>query len=205
MGGFDYLIANLLREEIESHLGRKIIKKIEKRLFEKYGITITQSMNDFAKFEDILKEIFGGGSRGMVRSILNNLCSFKKNSGRSDSLVTLHDSRITEMVLDMLGDRDYRIILDMLIGKSLVPYEILKKTNIPQASAYRKIDALVQAGLLVEDGKVLSSETGRPAVKLTTLYRGLDMSIVKNQVTAQVKLSQNMLAKSTILYTLYSV
>ena len=32
MGGFDYLIANLLREEIESHLGRKIIKKIEKRL-----------------------------------------------------------------------------------------------------------------------------------------------------------------------------
>ena len=205
MGGFDYLIANLLREEIESHLGKKVIKKIEKRLFEKYGITITQSMNDFAKFEDIFKEIFGGGSRGMVRSILNNLCSFKKNSGRSDSLVTLHDSRITEMVLDMLGDRDYRIILDMLIGKSLVPYEILKKTNIPQASAYRKIDALVQAGLLVEDGKVLSSETGRPAVKLTTLYRGLDMSIVKNQVTAQVKLSQNMLAKSTILYTLYSV
>lgn len=205
MGGFDYLIANLFREEIESYLGKNVTKKVEKRLYEKYGITITQSMNDFEKFDDILKEIFGGGAKGMIRSILNSLCSFKRNAGKKDSLVTIHDPKITEMVLDMLGDRDYRKILDMLIGKSLIPHEILKRTGIPQASAYRKIDALVRAGLLVEDGKVLLSETGRPAIRLTTLYRGLDMNIVKNRVTVEVKLSKNMLYKSTILCTLYSV
>jgi len=60
-----------------------------------------------------------------------------------------------------------------------------------RSPAYRKIDALVRAGLLVEDGNVLQSETGRPAVRLTTLYRGLDMNIIKNRVTVEVKISKN--------------
>jgi hypothetical protein len=37
--------------------------------------------------------------------------------------------------------------------------------------------------LLVEDGKVFLSETGRPAIKITTLYRGQDMKIVKNKIS----------------------
>jgi len=162
------------------------------------------SVEDFAKFDDVLREIFGGGTHGMIRSVLNNFCSLKKNTGRKDSLVTLYDPKITEMVLEMLGDKDYRKILDMLIDKSLTPYEILKRVKIPQASAYRKIEALVNTGLLVEDGKIPGNR-GRHAVKLTTLYRGLDMNIVKNRVTVQVKISRNMLQKSTIFCTQYSV
>ena len=111
---------------------------------------------------------------------------------------------MTETVLEMLGDKDYRKILDLLIDKSLTPYEILKKIKMPQASAYRKIETLVNVGLLVEDEKI-SEYVGRPAIKLTTLYRGLDMSIVKNRVTVQVKISKNMLQKSTILSTQYSI
>lgn len=93
----------------------------------------------------------------------------------------------------------------MLIDQSMIPYEIFDKVDIPQASAYRKIDALVNSGLLVEDGKVPGNSTGRPAVKLATLYRGLDINIVKNKVTVQVKISRDMLQKSTIFSTLYSV
>ncbi|HEY4680254.1 MAG TPA: helix-turn-helix domain-containing protein [Nitrosarchaeum sp.] len=203
MGGFDSLLSDLLRKETESYLGKNTINKIEKRLFEKYGITLTESMEDFAKLDDVLKEIFGGGSRGMLRSVLNDFCSLK-NKGKKDSLVILNNPKMTEMILNMLGDKDYRKILDMLIDKSLTPYEILDKIDIPQASAYRKIDALVNSGLLVEDGKI-SGEAGRPAIKLATLYRGLDINIVKNKVTVQVKISRNMLQKSTIFSTLYSV
>ena len=203
MGGFDSLLSDLLRKETESYLGKNTINKIEKRLFEKYGITLTESMEDFAKLDDVLKEIFGGGSRGMLRSVLNDFCSLK-NKGKKDSLVILNNPKMTEMILNMLGDKDYRKILDMLIDKSLTPYEILDKIDIPQASAYRKIDALVNSGLLVEDGKI-SGKAGRPAIKLATLYRGLDINIVKNKVTVQVKISRNMLQKSTIFSTLYSV
>lgn len=202
MGGLDYLIADIFRKEIESTLGRNTVKKIEKRLFEKYGITLTESMNDFEKFDHILRETFGRGSKGMLRSILDNLCKVERNK---NNRVTLHDPNLTETILEMLGDRDYRKILDMLIGKSMIPYEILKKIDIPQASAYRKIDALVKAGLLVEDGKVLPSEMGRPAIKMTTLYRGLDMKIVKNRVSVEVNLSKDMLSKSSVLCTLYSL
>jgi predicted transcriptional regulator len=204
MGGFDSLLSDLLRKETESYLGKTTVSKIEKRLFEKYGMTFTESMEDFAKLDDVLKEIFGGGSRGMLRSVLNNFCNLKKNIGRKDSLVILNDPKMTERILEMLGDKDYRKILDMLIDKSLTSYEILDKIDIPQASAYRKIDALVTAGLLVEDGKI-TGDIGRPAVKLATLYRGLDINIVKNKITVQVKISRNMLQKSTIFSTLYSV
>ncbi len=165
-------------------------------------------MMDFGKLEGILEEYFGKGAKGMMRSILNNLCTFKKNTGRADSLVTLHDPKLAERILDMLGDKDYRRILDMLIGRSMIPYEILKELDIPQASAYRKIDSLVKIGLLVEEGKVhVSSEnnSGRLASKLTTMYRGLDVKIVKNRVTVDIKLSKSMLSKSSILCSLYSV
>lgn len=205
MGGYDYLISELFKKEIESHLSRNVIKKVEKRLFEKHGITLTQSMTEFEKIEQILEEYFGKGAKGMIRSILGNLCSFKKNTGRADSVVTLHDPKLIEMVLDMLGDGDYRRMLDMLIGNSMTPFEILKKMGIPQASAYRKIDTLQKAGLLVEDGKIHMSESGRMASRLTTLYRGLDMKIVKNRVTVEIKLSRAMLAKSSILCSLYSI
>ena len=205
MGGFDSLLSDLLRKEIESYLGKTTVHKIEKRLFEKYGMTLTESMNNFANLDDTLREIFGGGSRGIVRSVLNNFCSLKKNAGKKDSLVMLHNPKMTEMILEMLGDKDYRKILDMLIDQSLTPYEIFDKVDIPQASAYRKIDILVNSGLLVEDGKVPGNSTGRPAVKLATLYRGLDINIVKNKITVQVKISRDMLQKSTIFSTLYSV
>lgn len=204
MGGFDSLLADLLRKDIVSHLGKKTVNKLEKRLFEKYGMTLTETMEDFEKFDDVLSEFFGRGSKGIVRSVLNNFCSLKKNKGKKDSLVTLHDPKMTEMILDMLGDKDYRKILDMLIDKSMTPYEILNKIDVPQASAYRKIEVLVNAGLLVEDEKI-QGNSGRPAVKLATLYRGLDMNIVKNKVTVQVKISRDMLQKSSILCTLYSM
>ena len=204
MGGFDSLLSDLLRKEIEASLGKITINKIEKRLFEKYGMSLTESMEDFEKFDDTLQETFGGGSHGMIRSILNNFCHLKKSSGRKDSFVTLYDPTLTEKILEMLGDRDYRKILDMLIDKSMTPYEILKKVKIPQASTYRKIEILVNSGLLVEDSKV-SGNSGRPAIKLTTLYRGLDLNVVKNRVTVQVKISRKMLEKSSVFSTQYYV
>lgn len=204
MGGLDYLIADLFRSEIEEDLGKRTTKKIEKRLFEKYGITLTQSMNDFAKFDDTLREFFGKGARGMIRSTLRRLCSLDRSKGKKDASVTVHDPNLTETILEMLGDRDYRRILDMLICKTMTSQEILKNLDIPQASAYRKIDALVDAGLLVEDGKIVP-ESGRPTILLTTVYRGLDMRIEKNQVIVQVMLNKRMLAKSTILSTVYSL
>ncbi|MCV0366013.1 MAG: winged helix-turn-helix domain-containing protein [Nitrosopumilus sp.] len=204
MGGLDLLLSDLLRNGIESFLGRKAIDKIEKRLFEKYGLTLRESMEDFEKFNDVLYEIFGAGSKGMIHSVLSNLCNLKKSKGRKDSLVILHNPNLTEKILGILGDRYYRKILDLLIDKSLTAYEILDRVEIPQASAYRKMEVLIESGLLVEDGRVLGNR-GRHAIRFTTLYRGLDMSIVKNRITVQIKMNKHMLQKSTILSTQYSV
>lgn len=204
MAGMDCLIAEILRKNIETNLGKKTIRQIENRLFEKYGITLTESMNDFSKFDKVLQEFFGSGSKGMIRSMLNNLCKMKKISGKKDVLVTVHNPNLTETILEMLGDSDYRKILDELIGKSRTTYEILDNLDMPKTSAYRKIEMLVNAGLLVENGKV-EGDSGRPAVILTTLYRGLDVKIIKNKIKVQILLSRNMLEKSTIIGTMYNL
>ena len=205
MGGLDLFLSDLLRKELKSFLGKKMINQIEKRLFEKYDMTLRESMDDFEKFDKTLREFFGTGSKGVVRSVLGNFCKVKKIKGSKNQIILLQDENMTEKILEMLGDKDYRKILDMLIDKPHTTYEILDKTDIPQASAYRKVESLVDAGLLVEDSRV-PGERGRHSVKLTTVYRGLDLNIIKkNKVTVKVRMSKDMLKKSTILTTQYSI
>lgn len=202
MSGFDTLLSKILKNEIESFLGKKMLIKVERRLFEKHGMTITEAMDNFTNFNDVFVEFFGRGSKGIMRSILNNFCNLKKNERKKDKIIMLTNIEMTEKILDVLGDKDYRKILDLLIDNSLTSYEILDKIDIPQASSYRKIETLVNLGLLVENRKI-QGISGRPSIKLGTLYRGLDIKIVKNRVTVQVKISKNMMINSTILNTLY--
>ena len=49
MGGLDRLLAKSLGSTIRNNLGEKTTEKIEQRLVEKYGITITQGIEQFQK------------------------------------------------------------------------------------------------------------------------------------------------------------
>ncbi len=51
MPGFDHIVAKSLSDVIEKNLGIKTVQKIERRLFEKYGTSWTQSMEEFEKMD----------------------------------------------------------------------------------------------------------------------------------------------------------
>lgn len=203
MGGSDILLSSILKNEIEKFLSKKVLIKLERRLFEKHNMTLTETMCDFKYLDDVLSEFFGRGSKGIIRSILKNVCKIKTNTRKNDNIIILHDPQITENIVDILGDRDYRNILEQLMDKPLTAYEMLDKISIPMASFYRKIQVLVNMGLLVESEKI-QGKSGRPAIKLETLYRGLDFNIVQNKITVKIKISQNMMKKSTVLNSLYN-
>ncbi|WP_225866895.1 hypothetical protein [Nitrosopumilus zosterae] len=62
MSGLDHLLAKSLNEIIEKNLGAKTVKKIDDRLFEKFGLSITQAIEEFDKLDLVLREFFGKGA-----------------------------------------------------------------------------------------------------------------------------------------------
>ncbi|MBI5145963.1 MAG: hypothetical protein HZA84_01950, partial [Thaumarchaeota archaeon] len=51
MAGLDRLLSKSLDEIIRENLGARTVQKIENRLVEKYGITLTESIEQFQKLD----------------------------------------------------------------------------------------------------------------------------------------------------------
>ena len=55
MVGFDLLLAKSLNEIIRKNLGNKVVAKMEVRLFEKFGVSLTQGIDEFEKIDLVLR------------------------------------------------------------------------------------------------------------------------------------------------------
>ena len=200
MGGIDAIISERFRKNIAASLGPIAIKNIEDNLQNEYNITLEESMKEFDKFILIIKKIFGSGYKGLLKNILKDTCTIKLN----DKQMIIHDKQIIKKIFEVTSDEDNRKILDLLISRSLTTNEIIKKIELPPTSTYRKIELLTRTGLLVEIGKE-QTEFGRPSSKLITVYHQFDVSVIKNKIFLTIKISKNMLEKSTIIQALYNL
>ena len=63
---------NTIDEFIRNNLGEKTLQKIEKRLFEKYKISINQALAELEMLHTVLREFFGDGAEGLEIKILQN-------------------------------------------------------------------------------------------------------------------------------------
>jgi len=54
---------------IRDSLGEATLKKIERRLAERYNITVNQGLFEFEKFDTVLREFFGDGATGLEKRI----------------------------------------------------------------------------------------------------------------------------------------
>ena len=59
-----------------------------------------------------------------------------------------HDECQSQNLLTAVEDNDCRIILDELGDETLSTSELSEKCNLPLSTTYRKVDILVEAGLL---------------------------------------------------------
>jgi len=71
MNSVDNLFASSLEKIIRDNLGNTTVCKIQDRLFEKFGMSITQSINEFEKLDSVLREFFGAGAEGLEKKFLN--------------------------------------------------------------------------------------------------------------------------------------
>lgn len=200
MSGFDSLIGKSLVHIIKKDLGQSTLEKIENRVFEKFGINLTQVSSDFPKLDLIFKECFGDGAKGMERQLLQHIISVQQSKVGNKELITIEDSYINRIILEAIGDDDKKNILNAVLDKPRIISEILEICKIPQTSGYRKVNSLIQNGLLIINGYE-STEDGRTINKYQPVFDNIQIHVKKNKVIVQVQLTKEYLDNSSIFST----
>jgi len=197
VSGFDTLLSNSLDETIRKNLGEKSVHAIEKRLFEKYGISILQAILEFHKLDKVLREFFGEGAKGLEKKFLENSCKLKSKNKNEEDII-IKDERIIKTIIEALGDNDKSNILNAVGEDAKIISDILQETKLPQTSIYRKINSLINDGLLVEDGFIYTQDT-RKVKKYRALFNNMKINIIKNKMSILVQMKKPNFSGSTIL------
>jgi len=115
----------------------------------------------------------------------------------SKELITIEDSHIHRIILEAIGDDDKKNILNAVLDKPRIISEILEICKIPQTSGYRKVNNLIQNGLLIINGQELTDD-GRTINKYQPVFDNIQIHVEKNKVTVQVQLTKEYLGSSGI-------
>lgn len=201
MTEIDQFFATALEKIIQDNLGETTFRSIQHRLFEKHGISITQSIKEFEKLDSVLTEFFGAGAKGLEKKFLDSICSIKSKKDRVEKRFTISDSVISQSILKAFSDDEMSKILNASIGEPWTISEILEKLDIPKTSGYRKINYLIEQGLLVKTGYDLT-ENRRKVEKYKSLFDNVNIDF-NNKVTINVQFTQEVVMKSSILQTVY--
>ena len=201
MSEIDTFFASSIEKMIRTNLGDTTYQSIQNRLFEKYGISITQSIKEFTKLDFVLREFFGAGAESIEKKFLNGMCSIKSKQDKAEKRFTISDSSISQSILKAFSDDEMSKILNASIGESWTISEILEKLNIPKTSGYRKINSLIEDGLLIKAGSDLTSNR-RVIDRYKSLFDNVNIDF-NNKVTVNVQFAQEVIMNSTVLQTVY--
>jgi len=198
--GFDNLLVPSLRRSIEENLGENSLHKIEQRLMERHGLALVQAIKDFPKLDSVLREFFGAGADGLEQKFLKNVIGIEKSKRFESNWIQIKDPELSKIFLQSVADIDKKAILGAVMDKPLIIAKIIESSKIPQTSGYRKINFLIDNGLLVYNGFELTHD-GKKVKKYETIFENIKVDIVKNNVTLKVQLKNTLLNNSSIMQT----
>lgn len=201
MTDIDTFFATSLEKMIRDNLGETTYHSIQNRLFEKYGISITESIKEFQKLDSVLREFFGAGASGLEKKFLDGVCCIKSKQDMVEKRFTIADPIISKSILKAFSDDEMSKILNASIGEPWSISEILEKLDIPTTSGYRKIRSLIEDGLLIKVGSDLTSNN-RVIEKYKSLFDNVNIDFT-NKVTVHVQFTSEVIMNSTVLHTVY--
>ena len=198
--GLDNFLVPSIRRSIEENLGKESLNKIEQRLMERHGLALVQAIKDFHKLDSVLREFFGAGADGLEQKFLQNVIGIEKSKRFNSNWVEIKDPELSKIFLESFADKDKKAILGEVMDKPLIIAKILESSKIPQTSGYRKINFLIDNGLLVSNGFELTHD-GKKVKEYETIFENIKVDIVKNNITVKVQLKNTLLKNSTIIQT----
>jgi hypothetical protein len=199
MPGADHLFAKSLIDIIKNDLGSKTIKKIENRLFEKFGLSLTQAVEEFNTFDLVLREFFGKGADAIERKFLEKIFVIKSKQS-NDPWYALSDAYVNSVILETYGDLDKRKILKSVSDTPKIINDILKDCGLPRTSGYRKINNLIDNGLLLKTGHI--EVDNKKISKYMCIFSNLKINIEKSKLTVDVQFTKSEQLRSPILQSI---
>jgi hypothetical protein len=201
MADIDQLFASALEKIIQENLGDTTFRSIQNRLFEKHGISITQSIREFEKLDSVLTEFFGAGAKGLEKKFLDKICKIKSKEDLTEKRLTILEPSINQSILKAFSDDEMSKILNASIGEPWTISEILEKLEIPKTSGYRKINILIEEGLLIKVGQDFT-ENRRSVDKYKSLFDNVNIDF-SNKVTVNVQFTPEIVMNSSIFQAVY--
>jgi hypothetical protein len=198
--GLDNLLVPSLRKSIEENLGKDTLNKIEERLMERHGLGLVQAIKNFHKFDSVLREFFGAGADGLEQKFLQKIVKVERSKQTNSNWIHMKDPELARVFLESFADQDKKAILGSVMDDSLIIAKILETCSIPQTSGYRKINYLINNGLLVTNGFELAHD-GKKVKKYETIFDNVKVDIVKNDIAVKVQLKNALFDESSILQT----
>ena len=114
----------------------------------------------------------------------------KSKKVKSDSTwVTLENSRLVEIILKSMGDEDKKNIITAVIPEPRMIPDIIKIAKIAQTSGYRKVNALIDDGLLIPQGYFTTSD-GKKITQYGAIFDDLKITLEKNKVVVQAHMQK---------------
>ena len=101
------------------------------------------------------------------------------------SWITLEDPRLVELILRSMGDEDKKNIITSVIPEPRIISDIIKITKIPQTSVYRKINLLINDGLLAPQGYFITSD-GKRITRYGAIFDDINIALEKNKVIVSI-------------------
>lgn len=185
MPGLDSLLARSLKDSITKDLGQGMVKKIEDRLFEKYGISFAQSIENFDKLDLVLREFFGKGTDGLEKKFFETIFQSKSKNSK-DSWYKLRDEKLSQLILQSFGDPEKKAILESSSETPKIITEIIKDCNLSQTSGYRKINNLIDDGLLYKSGHIVRDN--KKINKYVCSFSNLRINIENKKTSVELQL-----------------
>jgi hypothetical protein len=193
MSGIDRLISDALSTEIKKKISLDVLKKVERELFLEHGMSIKLSIEHFHKFTSVLKKNSNVNVKKFERECINKIIKIKKNNDKY--ILTIINSNLSNLVLELFGDMETRKIISSLLEKEFTIPQILKESKVPKTSGYRKIENLIINGIIIESGKILSES--KKIFKLQCIFQEINLDMKKEKIVVKGIVSQKMFEKST--------
>lgn len=203
MSGLDTLIAKSLEVTLKEKLGGQTFQKIQARIFEKHGIEFKEAIEDFQKLDSVLREFFGNRAEDIEKQIVDAVVVLEESKRQERKWITIEDSALAKLILESIGDEDKKNIINAVLDESRIISDILEMSNIPQTSGYRKVNGLIQNGILIPHGFLVTRD-GKKVTKYKSVFENISIEIVKNKVFVRVLPSEESIAKSVIMQLIHS-
>ena len=196
MNSFDRIVAKGVRTVLEEDLGKATYKKIEKEVFDVYGISIFEAVNDFSKLDLVLRKFFGKHTTNIESKIFKKILVIKNNT-KNESTITIKDHNVAKSIFEAYGDPAKKIILDLLLHESKSIPKTIEKSKLPKASTYNRIKELIQEGLLTMVGFTSASD-GRKVGEYATTFSKTVFEINDENISINANVQNKFLKDSYV-------